>query len=78
MLILQGVVILGEIRYLVFLLFSRFIVANKARQWMTRTKEERAKTIAQSMAKVFGLDELLDVSPYNSSMTVTVTGKRSV
>ena len=38
------------------------MAANKARKWMTHSKEERANGIAKSMAKVFGKDELLDVS----------------
>ena len=39
----------------------RFLAAKKARKWMTRTKDERAKAMAKSMAKVFNNDQLLNV-----------------
>ena len=44
-------------------IFFRFLVAEKAQKWMTRTKDERAKAMAKSMAKVFNNDQLLNVSP---------------
>ena len=40
----------------------RFLAAKKARKWMTLTKDERAKAMAKSMAKVFNNDQLINVN----------------